>query len=137
MSNAPEKGRERKGPPLFRLEGGRKEKEEKDERRSWKNERRYWIRTIFHLCRKIRPPECHVKGLLFLFAYNLIRLSKTPVVGHSRALQKETAFSSDFLLIIYRIGARFCCTSLVPPKVITVHICTYAQLQLKLYGILC
>lgn len=134
---------------MFRKRGGkgkalpfsglreRRKRERENERRSWKNERRYWIRTIFHLCRKIRPLECPVKGLLFLFAYNLIRLNKKPVIGHSRALQKETAFSNDFLLIIYRIDTRFCCIGIVSSKVITVHICTYAQLQLKLYGILC
>lgn len=134
---------------MFRKRGGkgkalpfsglreRRKRERENERRSWKNERHYWIRTIFHPCQKIRPPERPVKGLLFLFAYNLIRLSKTIFIGHSRALQKETAFSSDFLLIIYRIGTKFCCIGIVSPKVLTVHICTYAQLQLKLYGILC
>ena len=79
------RGGKEKALPFFGLRE-KKEKEEKDERRSWKNERRYWIRTIFHLFRKIRPPERPVKGLLFLFAYNLIRLNKTPVIGRSRAL---------------------------------------------------
>lgn len=125
------RGGKGKALPFSGLGERRKRERRENERRSWKNKRYYWIRIIFNPTRKIRPPECPVKGLLFLFAYNLICLSKTPVISRSHKLQKETAFSSDFLLIIYRFGARLCCISLVSSEVITVHICTYAQLPVE------